>query len=272
MLPLLLTPRWLALHVLTALAVLLMGFLGWWQAGAYQRQEADRAQALAAEAGAAPTAPVAELAPPGEPLAAAAVGRSAHAQGVYLATWTIPGRAGPAGDESVWVLSELQTEDAVVPVLRGSAAPSDAAAAAPPTGEVRVRGTVQAFEPESGGGLGTTLPAGQLPGLSANAVYQASSVPPSTMVPALLVVQEEVLVESGSAVDEPARIAVDALPSADRVSGWRHLSYAAQWWVFAVAALAFWGVFVRAGLRSRRGPHEPDEAPSPASTDQSAGV
>ncbi len=250
MLRFLLTPRWLALHVATIAAIAGTLVLGSWQMRAYAEQEERERVAAANLAEDAPTSPLADVVPVGQALSVDAVSRPVTATGTYDATQTLllPGRE--LDGETGWhVVTPLVAADATVtPVLRGWVPDPDDPGVSPPSGEVAIRGSVQALETDADAAVDPTKPlaAPELAALTSVAVFRIYPYPPADIRQAQIVLIDEQPAAAGA----PALVPVeDAAPRPVGVSAWRHLSYAWQWWLFAAAAVVFWGAFVRAGVR-----------------------
>ncbi len=253
MLRFLLTPRWLALHVATIAAIAGTLVLGSWQMRAYSEQDERERVAATNLAADAPTAPIEVVVPVGQALQVDAVSRPVTASGTYDGSQTLllPGRE--LDDRLGWhVVTPLVDEDGrVTPVLRGWVAdPADPAVAAP-SGEVAIRGSVQALETDRDAAVDPSLALadGELAALTSVALFRTYPYPPSIVRQ----VQVVLLEEQPTSAAAPALVPVaDAAPRQVGVSAWRHLSYAWQWWLFAAAAVVFWGAFVRAGIRDER--------------------
>lgn len=253
MLRFLLTPRWLALHVATLAAIAGTLVLGSWQMQAYAEQDLREQVAAANLADDAPAAPITEVVPVGQALPVDAVSRPVTTSGVYDATQTLllPGRQldGEAG----WhVVTPLVARDgSITPVLRGWVGDPNDPGIVPPEGEVQVRGSVQALETDQDAAVDPTvaLPDGELAALTSVALFRTYPYPPATVRQAQVVLIDEQPTSAAAPALVPAG---EAAPRPVGVSAWRHLSYAWQWWLFAAAAVVFWGAFVRAGIREQR--------------------
>jgi cytochrome oxidase assembly protein ShyY1 len=267
----LLSPRWLLLHVATVAAIVGTVLLGQWQMRSYAEQEQRDREAAAAAALEAEPVPVAEAVPPGQPLLQASLGTLTAVTGEYdpAATLLLPGRVHD-GQDGYHVVTPVLDEDGVAtPVVRGWVADPDAAAVTPAAGTVQVVGVVTATESDSDATSDPrrALPAGQVPALTTPALFTSYSYPPSQVRQALVVA----VTEEPAPPSVPERVpALEALGSSGGVSALRHLSYAWQWWLFAVAAIAFWVAFVRAGIRDHRPTPDPDPAGLAGPADTSA--
>ena len=253
MLRFLVTPRWLALHLATVAAIAGTLFLGSWQMQAYAEQEERERVAQANLAEDAPESPIADVVPVGQALPVDAVSRPVTASGRYDDTQTLllPGREldGQTGWHVVTPL--VGSDGSVTPVLRGWVSdPGDPGVVAP-RGEVAVRGSVQALETDQDAAVDPTLALdpNELAALTSVALFRTYPYPPATLRQAQVVLTDE----QPPSTDAPALVPVaEAAPRPVGVSAWRHLSYAWQWWLFAAAAVVFWGAFVRAGYREQQ--------------------
>ena len=269
----LLTPRWLALHVATVAAIAGTLVLGSWQMRAYAEQEQRERVAAANLAEDAPTAPIDAVVPPGQGLDVDSVSRPVTVTGRYdpAATLLVPGRELD-GRSGWYVVTPLISADQVVtPVLRGWVADRSDASVEPPTGDVEVTGSVQALESDSDAApaAGAVLAPDEVPALTSVALFRSYPYPPATVRQMQLVLTDE----QPGAANAPEQVPVaQAAPPTVGVSAWRHLSYAWQWWLFAAAAVVFWGAFVRSGYRDEKAqaaaaPQQPvvaTEQPRPA--------
>ncbi|TDC49644.1 SURF1 family protein [Jiangella ureilytica] len=248
----LLTPRWLLLHAVAAAAVAGCLVLGWWQAGVYQdshgRHELRDREPVA----------VTELASPGAELGDAA-DRQAVATGEYLAgqQQIVPGRVHD-GTLGSFVVTPLQTDDGlVVPVLRGWVDDPGEPGTAVPPGEVTVTGFL--LPPETPGHAtvrtGQELEDGRMAYIAPDQLAQRAGVGEAEALQGYLLLEDE----SPAPATAPAVLDVDAVAPIRDVSPWQNLSYWAQWWVFALAAVIFWASIVRSGIRTRRDQGDSDE-------------
>jgi cytochrome oxidase assembly protein ShyY1 len=239
-----LSPRWLAMHVLTLAVVAGMVWLGIWQYDSAQAaRERDARQS-------APAVPIEQLGRVGEPLAAQAVDRKAIVEGSWDGSrqLTVPGRVL---DQTMgaYVVTPLMTSDgSIVLVVRGWVA--DGQPIPEPRGRVTVTGTLRPYEDASAATLGPSASygAGELPYLGRMPVYNAMQLNPRVTYDGyLLLASQEPPGASG-----PRPVPLDIAAPQSGVGTWQHFSYWAQWWVFAAAALAFWVVLVRNAVRERQ--------------------
>lgn len=236
-------PRWWPWHLALVAVLVSFGWLGSWQLDSF------RAGAVPRPAGAA-EAPLAAVTEPGGRLGADEVGRRVRAEGTWLADGqvVVPDRPRPGGGRSgSWVVTPLQTDEGVLPVVRGWARGE---VPTPPAGRVEVSGLLQASEAEPAAApVAGTLPPGQVPyvatvTLLAELPYEAAELYDGYLV----------------AADVPADL-VAVTPregSGEGVGRWRNLAYGLQWWVFAGAAVLFWALVLRRAAQER-----PPGAPQP---------
>jgi len=209
-----LRPRWLALLVVVLVAATGMAFLGQWQL--------DRARQRGA---AAEERERSRTRPLGEVLTARQVLVAGKEQG---------GRTG------FWVVTPLRLpDDSGVAVVRGwVASPTDPAAAASPSGTVTVVGRLEPAEPpaqrapgEAGG-----LPEGQVERLSSTELIARWPYP---LLTGYLIAESQ---RPPAAAPAPDPVPP---PAPETGLAWQNLSYAVQWWAFALFGLFFWWRLVR---------------------------
>jgi cytochrome oxidase assembly protein ShyY1 len=242
-LPTLLRPRWLALHVVTVVVVVGFVALGWWQLGVYGDGEARQ------DVRGRPAVPLTDLVEPGGGLDAG-TDRAVVATGRYLddGRLAVPARVHE-GVLGAYVLAALRTSDGgVLTVLRGWVDDQDGPAATTPAGEVTVTGHL--LPPESASAAAVSdlnLSTGEVGFVAPEAVAAASGLADDEFFPGYLLLESEE--PRPAAAPEP--VDIDVVAPIGNVSPWQNLSYWAQWWVFAGAAAVFWFSFVRAALRHR---------------------
>lgn len=249
----LLTPRWLLLHAVAVAAVAGCLVLGWWQADVYQdshgRHELRDREPVA----------IGELAAPGAELGDGA-DRQAVATGSYLADrqQLLPGRVHD-GTLGSFVVTPLRTGDGmVVPVLRGWVDDPEEAGTAVPSGEVTVTGYLLPPETPDHATVrtGQQLEDGRMAYIAPDQLAQRAGVSEATALHGYLLLREE----SPEPAAAPTTLDVDTVAPIRDVSPWQNLSYWAQWWVFALAAVVFWVSIVRNGIRTRRQGEAPPAA------------
>ena len=241
----LLTPRWLGLHALTVLLVIVMAWLGWWQLGRAQAQARPPAQSDHAPA------PLDDLTAPRQSLPGDAVGRLATASGAYDAGHQLlVADRERAGRPGFWLLTPLRLADgAALPVVRGWVAnPADPAAAVP-SGQVTVTGRLQPSEPPG-------PPAVEAPGGQVSTVTTAElvSVLPYPLYDGYLLLAEQTPSSQAAPVAPPA-------PPPGRLD-LQNLAYALQWWLFALFTIFIWWRLLRDPRRDSLAAERPSKPPS----------
>ncbi|WP_182441028.1 SURF1 family protein [Streptacidiphilus sp. PB12-B1b] len=238
----LLTPRWLGLHLFAVLAVPLCIWLGVWQLSRFE-QRTHTGDHRAAQAAALVTHPV--------PLAGLMAGADAHTvtagdagrevtfSGRYDAKeqLLVPQRV-VNGRNGYYVLTPLQLADGThIAVIRGWTAGA-AHLAAPPTGEVQLRGRLQISEDESSPQVISTgsLPQGQV-----------GMISPSTLVNLLPygVYDGWIALDAGSTDLVPVPTYQAAEGDGLTLEAFQNLGYTCQWFVFAGFAVFMWARLVR---------------------------
>lgn len=235
----------MVLHVATILAILLCLVLGGWQFGVYQESQ-DRQEVRERAA-----APVAELARPGEPLGEARERRAA-AEGRYLAEGQrlVPGRLHDDVLGSYVVTPLATPEGMIVPVLRGWVDDPDDPATQVPQGGVTVTGFLLPPETPDHATVrtGQVLDDDQLAFIAPEQLAESTGLAAATGLDGYLLLQDQ----QPRSADAPAPLDVETVAPIRDVSPWQNLSYWAQWWVFALAAVVFWTSIVRSGARTQR--------------------
>jgi cytochrome oxidase assembly protein ShyY1 len=232
----LLTPRWLGLHALTVVLVLLMAWLGWWQLGRAQYRPEPGQSGGSAQADQAP-APLGELTAPRRSLPVAAVGRLATATGTYDADrQLLVVSREQAGRSGFWLLTPLrQANGAALPVVRGWVADAGDPAVAAPSGHVTVTGRLQPSEPP--GPPEIELPAGQI--RTVTTAELVSALPYPLYDGYLLLAAQS---PPTAAALTPAPVAPPPPPVRLNL---RNFAYALQWWAFALFTVFLWGRLLR---------------------------
>jgi cytochrome oxidase assembly protein ShyY1 len=251
----LLRPRWLAWHA--ALLGVLISFttLGIWQLDSFEHNRpatADRA-----------AVPIDRLTRPGGRLVGDDVARRVTAQGRYdvARQLLVPGRERD-GRPGYLVVTPLRTATGVVPVLRGWVPAATSPAATPPSGDVTVTGRLQRSEPRDASRVDPLdpLPAGRLAYISSVSLLDTWPYSPDELVDGYVVSSRE----SPAPRAAPARVVAET-PDAG-VGRWRNLAYALQWWLFAGAAMFFYGSVVRRAVTERRQRDQASDQASPPVT------
>jgi cytochrome oxidase assembly protein ShyY1 len=234
------SPRWLAIHAGTAVAITAFVLLGLWQLGQFQRP----AVSTSVDPGAAVQLTQVSIA--GGPGEAAAAGRLVTVSGTYdgrrqvlVADRRLRGRAGYV------VLTPLRTADgSAVIVDRGWVPAAGVAATAVPAGRVTVTGRLARSETDADTGVPPL--ADPPPGRA----YRVNSEELGSVLP--------YPVHGGylSLLDQqpPSPAAPEVAAAGEGGGGrWYNAGYTMQWFLFAIAAAGFWARLVLTELRERRG-------------------
>jgi surfeit locus 1 family protein len=241
-----LRPKWVAGTVLAVVLVVLFVNLGFWQLRRLDEKR-DR-NALVEERASAPVEPVGDVVDPAQPFGGAAaedvVHRRVEATGTYdedgailVRNRSLNGRPGSH------VLTPLVTEDdAAVVVNRGFVPTSVDDPPPPPSGEVEVHGILLATQERSG--IGPRDPArGTLDVLSRVDLARLQQQYGRDLYPVYLQA-------TSSTPAEPDDLPV-LVEEPDRGEG-PHLSYAVQWFLFALVGAVGWPVLLRRTAHEHR--------------------
>ncbi|PSK99476.1 cytochrome oxidase assembly protein ShyY1 [Murinocardiopsis flavida] len=254
----LLAPRWLGVHLLAVLVVCACTGLGYWQ---YLRaQEPAREVVTNPVEDLDRAGDIGALLEPGEYLRQDLANEAVTATGTFDPDAQLLAPAlSPEGDEGYYVIAPLVTSDgAAVTVSRGWLPRSEAEAAdtlpEPPKGEVTVAGWLAMPQKENSKGYSAvSMPSGQVERIASALLVNEWPYP---LYEGYVVQGRE---PAGAAGDSPAAGGAPVLreiPPPDPPTGvtWdlKNLSYAAQWWVFGVAAGVFWISLVRREAAEQR--------------------
>lgn len=247
--PLLLRPRWLGIHLLALLVVLTCTLFGYWQ---YERaQRPDRETVTNPVADLAAAVDISTLLRPGEYMPQDLANEAVVVTGTYDAEHQLLSPAlSPDGAEGYSVVIPLVTEDGVAVAVNRGWIPLDAAdeVPPPPDGEVTVRGWLQLPQDEASRGYSAILPEGQIARISSALLVNEW--------PYQLYEGYVTLGEQSPPTPAGAGSALEEFPPPDPPQGivwnFRNLSYAAQWWVFGLAAIVFWVSLMRRELDDHR--------------------
>ncbi|GLK06842.1 SURF1 family protein [Streptosporangium carneum] len=237
----LLTPRWLALHVVVLLVIPAFVFLGRWQFGRFEERSTSSHQTTA-NLSAAPV-PVETLTAPGGGVPAKDRYRSVTVKGTFDATHQLLVRRR-VQDSVVgfYVLTPLETgEGRGVLVNRGwvkAGATADASPEVPPpsTGEVTVTGRLQPSETEESSGIRDRkgLPPGQVLLINTEAIGRGLPYK-------LLGGYVDLTAQSPQAAAAPAPVPAPDVGG----GGGLNLAYGVQWWLFIGIAVGGWALLIR---------------------------
>lgn len=247
----LLQPRWLGIHLVAVLSVLGCLALGSWQFD--RAQMPDRSVITNPVQDVAAATDIDTLLEPGAYMPQDLANEAVRATGSYdVGNQLLSPALSPEGDEGYYLVAPLVTDDgAAVIVNRGWLPAAEAEAAAPlpaPDGQVTVSGWLLPPQNEASQGYSAIVPDGQVPRIA----------------PALLVNEWPYplytgyinLAEQVPADPERAAAGLERFPPPEPpqkiIWDFRNAGYAAQWVVFAAAAVAFWISLMRRELAAHR--------------------
>ncbi|MGW0806121.1 SURF1 family cytochrome oxidase biogenesis protein [Nonomuraea sp. NPDC002799] len=244
----LLTPRWLALHVVVLLVIPAFVFLGRWQFGRFEERSAN-SELVTANIEAAPV-PLAGLTAPGRQVREDDRFKTVTVSGTYDPSHALLVRRRPQdGRPGYYVLTPLVTgSGTAVIVNRGwvkAGATADATPEVPPpaTGQVSVTGRLRLTETEESSGIRerSGLPAGQVLLINSDKIGQGL---PYRLVGGYVDLMEQ----------QPApATAPEPVPAPDvGAGGGLNLAYGVQWWLFIGIAIGGWILLIRREVAERR--------------------
>lgn len=233
-----LTPKWLVRHVLVALLVATMTFLGLWQLRRHDDKQEYKALIEARQE--APIAAVEEVVPADQPVGSpdveAVLYRSVRASGTYEAADTVvvenrTFNSAPGG----WVLTPLRLADGTAVVVNrgfiGYDRSGQIVPPAPPAGRVTVEGLVFPSQPR--GRFGAIDPEdGKLTVLARVDLDRFAAQLDLPLLPAYIQMVSSRPAEPAPARGTPELVALGP-PEPDLGP---HLSYAGQWFLFTAIA------------------------------------
>jgi cytochrome oxidase assembly protein ShyY1 len=237
----LLTPRWIAFHLLVIAAIVLMINLGLWQL-----RRLDERQAFNAEVTSRidlPPAPLEDV------LAGAAPGdvewRTVAASGTYLPDEELRvvnrSQGGVAGD---MVVTPLQLSDGRILLVERGFVPLNADVAPAPAGPVDVVGRLRPSQERRRGQLSDAATGD----LTEAQRIDIARLAPQLPGPAVPMYVELTVSDPPEAGPFPQPVTVPELGEGP------HLSYAVQWFIFSAAVAAGWVLAVRKSINARRAP------------------
>ncbi|WP_204043616.1 SURF1 family cytochrome oxidase biogenesis protein [Acrocarpospora phusangensis] len=247
----LLTPRWLALHVVVLLVIPAFVFLGRWQFGRYEERStaSDRTSSNLA---AAPV-PLAELTGVGRAVPDGEKYRAVTARGTFDATheWLVRRRVQNQ-QVGFYVVTPLKTGDGAVLVNRGwvpAGTDADGTPTVPaaPIGEVTVTGRLRPAETEESTGIADRagLPPQQI--LLINDATLGAGLPYRLYGGFVELSRQE---PAAASAPEP-------VPEPDAGNGGGlNLAYGVQWWMFIGIAIGGWLLLIRREARDLRAAEE----------------
>jgi cytochrome oxidase assembly protein ShyY1 len=250
----LLTPRWVALHLVVLLVIPAFVFLGRWQFGRFEERSAN-SDLVTSNIESSPV-PLGELARPGQPVKESDRFRKVVAAGTYDAQHALVVRRRPQdGRNGFYVLTPLVigSGQAVLVnrgwVQAGPTADAPPEVPAPPTGEVTVTGRLRPAETEENSGLRDRpgLPPGQV--LLINPGKIGASLPYQLVGGYVELVEQR---PESSAAPAP-------VPAPDvGAGGGLNLAYGVQWWLFIGIAIGGWVLLIRRELADRKAQEDAD--------------
>ncbi|HEX4811770.1 MAG TPA: SURF1 family protein [Nonomuraea sp.] len=244
----LLTPRWLALHVVVLLVIPAFVLLGRWQFGRFEERSANSERVTANIE--APPVPLDRLAAPGQPVRESDRFRTVTVAGTYDPSHALVVRRRPQeGRPGYYVLTPLVTGDRTAVLVNrgwveaGATADTPPDVPLPPTGQITVTGRLRPSETEESSGIRnvTGLPPGQVLLIDAAEIGKRL---PYALVGGYVELTRQ----------EPARSpAPEPVPEPDVGSGGGlNLAYGVQWWLFIGIAIGGWILLIRRELAERR--------------------
>lgn len=258
----LLTPRWLAFHLLVLLVIPAFFLLGQWQFGRYETRSANQ-ERTQANLAAAPV-PLDRLTTVGGTVgdevkyrAVTVSGRYDPAHELFVRRRTLNGKVG------YYVLTPLVTGEGTAVLVNRGWVPMGPTAEAPPeapppaTGEVTVRGRLRLGETEENSGI--TDREGLPP-------RQILLIDPARLAKRMPYRLYGGYVQLGSQ-QPPAATPPTPVPDPEPDGGGGlNLAYSVQWWLFIGIAIGGWFVLIRREARDRRAAAEPQPAPPESRT------
>jgi cytochrome oxidase assembly protein ShyY1 len=236
----LLTPRWLAFHLLVVAGIVLMVNLGFWQL-----RRLDERQAFNATVESRidlPPVPLDDVLVPGaDP--EALEWRPVTAEGRYLPeeAFVVVNRSqgGIAGE---MVVTPMELADGRILLVERGFVPLNGDAAPAPEGTVEVTGRLRPSQ---------TRQTGQLSDPSTGELTEAQRIDIDRLAPQLPGEPVPMFIELTSS--QPAEVGPYPEPiTAPELSEGPHLSYAVQWFIFSIAVVVGWVLAVRKSLTTRR--------------------
>jgi cytochrome oxidase assembly protein ShyY1 len=244
----LLTPRWLALHVVVLLVIPAFVVLGRWQFGRFEERSAN-SERVTANIEAAPV-PLERLAAPGRQVRADNRFRKVTVSGTYDPSHALLVRRRPQeGQNGFYVLTPLVTGNGTAVIVNrgwvkaGATADATPEVPAPPAGQVTVTGRLRLSETEESSGIRDRpgLPAGQVLLIDADKIGKGL---PYRLVGGYVELTEQ--------TPRPAT-APAPVPEPDvGAGGGLNLAYGVQWWLFIGIALAGWVLLIRREVAERK--------------------
>ncbi len=238
----LLRPKWIAFHLLVFGSIALMIWLAFWQLDRLDQRRAFND--LVTEQVERPPASFDELLSEAEADPESVEWRQTIASGTYLTDqiiWFNRSQDGIAGDN---VLSALVTDSGTTVIVNRGFVPLGADVPPPPSAETEILARIRVPPGRQRGELTDADSAGEpLVEVRRIDLEQLAAQLPGDVAPIYLDLVDAI----------PAPGPNDPLPvPAPTLNEGPHLSYAAQWFIFAVCVLVGWVLAVRRSIRSHR--------------------
>jgi surfeit locus 1 family protein len=238
----LLRPKWIAFHLLVAGSIAVMIWLAFWQLDRLDERRAFNERV--AERIEQPPVPLADVLADAADDPQSIEWRQVLVSGDYLpdqVIWFNRSQGGLAGDN---VLSALVTDDDTTVVVNRGFVPLAFEVSAPPAGETELLARVRLPQERQRGELTDSADA-EAPVVEVRRIDldQLAAQLPGEVAPVYLD-----LIDSIPAVgpDDPVPVPAPTLDEGP------HLSYAAQWFIFASAVLVGWVLAVRRSINAHR--------------------
>ncbi|MER6944558.1 SURF1 family protein [Nonomuraea sp. NPDC000554] len=255
----LLTPRWVALHIVVLLVIPAFVFLGRWQFGRFEERSAN-SDRVTANLAAAPV-PLGTLAGPGRQVKVDDRFHTVTVSGSYDAAHGLVVRRRPQeGRPGFYVLTPLVTGGGQAVLVNrgwvkaGASADAPPEVPAPPAGQVTVTGRLRPGETEESSGLKdrSGLPPGQVLLIDPGKIGKGL---PYQLVGGY--------VELTGQQPKPAA-APEPVPAPDVGSGGGlNLAYGVQWWLFIGVAIGGWILLIRREVADRKAAESAEVPESP---------
>ena len=255
-------PRWVGFHLLVVVAIVTMINLGFWQLRRLDERQAFNATVEARYD--EPPVPLDGLVPadadPGDPALDEVEWRPVTAAGTYLTDEVFfvvnRSQSGRAGRN---VVVPLRLDDGRILIVNRGFVPLATDAPGVPGDEVTLVGRVRTSQDRSLGQLADPAD-GDLAEVQRVDIPRLAPQLPGEVVPVYV---DLVTSEPAEAGPFPEPVAAPDLGEGN------HLSYAVQWFVFAIAVGVGWVLAVRRSVRSNRRASQPTQQP-PVETEQPA--
>ncbi|MGI5268208.1 SURF1 family protein [Nonomuraea sp. CA-218870] len=255
----LLTPRWVALHIVVLLVIPAFVFLGQWQFGRFEERSAD-SDLVTRNIERAPV-PLETLVRPGGTAEESDRFRNVTVTGTYDPAQELVVRRRPQnGRPGYFVITPLVTGGGHAVLVNrgwvpaGASADEHPAVPPPPTGEVTVTGRLRPSETEANSGIKerSGLPPRQV------LLINPASIGRSLTLPLL-----DGYVEL-TGQQPPSAAAPEPVNAPDVGSGGGlNLAYGVQWWLFIGIAVGGWALLIKREVADRKAQEsvaQPEEA------------